>query len=86
MIGRDQRFSGAGFGGDLLVDALRRIDQAADSLGIAVVLLDVLDCGDPYRTARHQALYENYGFQPLLSKPTRLFLPLRVIRELMTEP
>ncbi len=86
MIGRDQRFSGAGFGGDLLVDALLRIDQAADSLGIAVVLLDVLDCGDPYRTARHQALYENYGFQPLLSKPTRLFLPLRVIRELMTEP
>ena len=42
MIGRDQRYSGSGFGADLLVDALRRIAQAADSLGIAVVLLDVL--------------------------------------------
>ena len=83
MIGRDQRYSGAGFGADLLVDALRRIAQAADSLGIAVALLDLLDCGDPDRTARRQALYESYGFQPLPSSPTRLFLPLNTIRELM---
>ncbi len=85
MIGRDQRYSGAGFGGDLLVDALRRINQAADSLGIAVALLDVLDCGDPQRTARRKALYESYGFQPLPSNPTRLFLPLHAIRELIAE-
>jgi hypothetical protein len=85
MIGRDQRYSGAGFGGDLLVDALRRIAQAADSLGIAVVLLDVLDCGDSHRTARRKALYESYGFQSLPSNPTRLFLPLNAIRNLMAE-
>ena len=85
MIGRDQRYSGGGFGGDLLVDALRRINQAADSLGIAVSLLDVLDCGDPQRTARRKALYESYGFQPLPSNPTRLFLPLNAIRELIAE-
>ena len=52
MIGRDQRYRGAGFGADLLVDALRRIVQASDALGISVVLLDVLDCGDTGRTAR----------------------------------
>ena len=85
MIGRDQRYSGAGFGSDLLVDALHRIARAADSLGIAVALLDVLDCGDPHRTARRQALYESYGFQPLPSMPTRLFLPLSTIRELVQE-
>jgi hypothetical protein len=84
MIGRDQRYSGAGFGGDLLVDALRRIAQAADSLGIAVALLDVLDCGDPARTTRRKALYQSYGFQPLPSNPIRLFLPLTAIAELMT--
>jgi ribosomal protein S18 acetylase RimI-like enzyme len=83
MIGRDQRHSGSGFGADLLVDALRRIAQAADSLGIAVVLLDVLNCGDPGRTARRQSLYESYGFQPLPSNPSRLFLSLNVIRELL---
>ena len=85
MIGRDVRFSGAGFGADLLVDALRRIAQAADSLGIAIALLDVLDCGDPHRTARRQVLYESYGFQPLSSNPNRLFLPLKAIRELIAE-
>ena len=85
MIGRDQRYSGSGFGADLLVDALRRIAQAADSLGIAVVLVDVLDCGDPERTARRQALYESYGFQPLPSNPTRLFLPINAIRELIAD-
>lgn len=85
MIGRDQRYSGAGFGGDLLVDALRRIALAAESLGIAVALLDVLDCGNSARTARRKALYESYGFQPLPSNPSRLFLPLKTIRQLMTQ-
>ena len=85
MIGRDQRYSGAGFGGDLLADALLRIARAADSLGIAVALLDVLDCGDPNRTARRQELYESYGFQPLPSNPSRLFLPLVTIRELIKD-
>src|SRR5690606_9148302 len=35
MIGVDQRYQGKGYGGDLLVDALIRIDKAADHLGIA---------------------------------------------------
>ena len=85
MIGRDQRYSGQGFGSDLLVDALRRITQAADVIGLAVVLLDVLDCGDPERTARRQSLYQSYGFQPLPSNPTRLYLPLATVRNLMSE-
>jgi GNAT superfamily N-acetyltransferase len=85
MIGRDQRYSGQGFGSDLLVDALRRITQAADVIGLAVVLLDVLDCGDPERTARRQSLYQSYGFQPLHSNPTRLYLPLATVRKLMAE-
>ena len=85
MIGRDQRYSGQGFGSDLLVDALRRITKAADVIGLAVVLLDVLDCGDPERTARRQSLYQSYGFQSLPSNPTRLYLPLATVRKLMAE-
>ena len=85
MIDRDQRYRGAGFGADLLVDALQRIVQASDALGIAIVLLDVLNCGDPGRTAMREVLYESYGFQPLPSNPTRLFLSPNVIRELLAE-
>lgn len=83
MIGRDRRYAGQGFGGDLLVDALRRIDRAADALGIAVVMLDVLDCGDPERVGRRKALYESYGFLPLPSNPLRLFMPLKTVRAMI---
>ncbi len=83
MIGRDRRYAGQGFGGDLLVDALRRIDHAAVALGIAVVMLDVLDCGDAARVARRQALYAAYGFMPLVSNPLRLFLPMKTVQELI---
>lgn len=85
MIGRDQKFRGGGFGADLLVDALRRIAMAADAIGVAVVMLDVLDCGDPGRVTRRKALYESYGFQALASNPLRLFLPVSVIRTLIAE-
>lgn len=85
MIGRDQKFRGGGYGGDLLVDALRRIAVAADAIGIAVIMLDVLDCGDPERVARRKALYENYGFQSLASNPLRMFLPVSVVRKLVAE-
>ncbi len=83
MIGVDQRFAGRGYGGDLLVDALKRIVRAADALGIAVVLLDVLDDGDAARMAQRKALYEGYGFTPLPSNPLRLFLPLGTVRRLI---
>jgi ribosomal protein S18 acetylase RimI-like enzyme len=79
MIGVDQRFAGRGYGGDLLIDALKRIVRAADTLGIAVVMLDVLDDGDASLVARRKALYEGYGFAPLPSIPLRLFLPLGAI-------
>ena len=85
MMGRDERYRGSGIGGDLLVDALTRIARAADQIGLAVVMLDVLDCGDPERMARRQALYEGYGFTPLPSNPRRLFLPLATVRQLLEE-
>lgn len=82
MIGVDARYQGKGYGGDLLVDCLARIVHAADALGIAVVLLDVLDCGDPEQVARRQALYTGYGFTPLPSNPNRLFMPMATVRAL----
>ena len=80
MIGRDERFRGGGFGGDLLIDALVRIARAADHLGIAMVMLDVLDCGDAERTERRKALYESYGFRALAAEPLRMFLPMATLR------
>ena len=83
MIGRDRRHAGAAIGADLLVDALRRAARAADQVGIAVVVLDVLDCGDPFRTERRRELYAGYGFHPLSSRPSRMFLPMAAVRALV---
>ncbi|OWU82235.1 hypothetical protein ATO6_23000 [Oceanicola sp. 22II-s10i] len=85
MIGRDERYRGSSYGGDLLVDALSRIVAAADQIGISIVMLDVLDCGDPDRTVRRKALYESYGFQELTSVPLRMFLPIAVAAQLVDE-
>ena len=82
MIGVDQRFQGRGYGGDLLIDCLTRLAGVADALGMAVVVLDVLDCGDPEKVAKRLALYTSYGFEPLPSNRLRLFLPMATVRAL----
>lgn len=83
MIGVDSRHQGHGYGGDLLVDGLRRIASAAENIGIAVVMLDVLDCGDAARVAKRKALYESYGFTAIPSNTLRLFLPLATVLALL---
>ena len=83
MIAVDQRHSGQGYGGDLLADALQRIALVSERLGISVVVLDVLDDGNPDLTARRKKLYERYGFLPFRSNPLRMFLPVATIRTIM---
>lgn len=82
MIGVDRRFSGQGYGGDLLVDALTRIARAADEIGISVVMLDVLDCGNRDLVERRRKLYTSYGFTPLPSDELRLFMPMATVRSI----
>jgi len=83
MIGRDEKYKGQSYGAALLVDALRRIVSASDRVGISIVMLDVLDCGDKTKTGRRKALYEGYGFKPLKSNPMRMFLPIAAVRTLI---
>lgn len=83
MIGVDQRYAGQGYGGDLLVDALLRVARAAELLGIAVVVLDVLDDGNPHLVERRMRLYAGYGFQALPSNSLRMFLPVATIRQML---
>jgi len=85
MIAVDRRQAGKGLGGDLLVDALLRVTRVADELGIALVMLDILDDGDQTAVQRRKALYERYGFAPLTSDPLRMVLPVATIRTLVDE-
>jgi len=82
MIGRDLKFSGEGYGGDLLIDCLMRIARISDEIGTAIVMLDVPDCGDAQRTERRVKLYREYGFQTLEANPMRMFIPIATIKKM----
>jgi GNAT superfamily N-acetyltransferase len=82
MIGADRRSQGRGYGDDLLVDCLVRLAGAADALGIAVVLLDVFDCGDPPKGREAHGALHQHGFEPLPSNALWLFLPMATVRTL----
>lgn len=83
MMGRHVAHCKKGYGSALLVDALKRIARAADAIGVAVVMLDVFDCGDPEKIERRKALYGSFGFAPLPSNGLRMFLPMKTVRDLL---
>lgn len=71
----DIRFQGRGLGGILLVDALKRIRDLADQIGIHAVAVHALD-------VRAASFYKAHGFIPLLDDASHLFLPMATIRKL----
>lgn len=79
MMGVTQAAQGHGIGGLLLADALKGAYLASHRVGTAVVMLDVLDCGNPEAVARRQSLYDGYGFQALPSNPLRMFMPMATV-------
>ncbi|WP_204245743.1 hypothetical protein, partial [Paracoccus sp. S4493] len=79
MIGRDERYRGQSIGQDLLVDALYSIKRASKEMGLAIVMLDVLDCGDDVKVRNRIAIYTQFGFEPMESQPLRMFMQVRDI-------
>jgi ribosomal protein S18 acetylase RimI-like enzyme len=71
----DLQFQGKGLGGILLVDALKRVRDTADSIGIHAVTVDALD-------TRAKRFYEAHGFHKLRDDEFHLFLPMATIRKL----
>ena len=86
MMGVTSSAQGQGLGSLLLTDALKGAYIASHRVGTTVVLLDVLDCGNPADVARRQTLYEGFGFQCLPSHPLRMFLPIATIAQMYKEP
>ena len=78
LLGRlavDRSVQGKGLGEFLLVDALKRVAAASQTIGVHAVLVDAL-----HEAAA--AFYAAYGFVPLVDRPLTLFLPLATVRRL----
>jgi GNAT superfamily N-acetyltransferase len=78
LLGRlavDKRSQGQGLGEHLLLDAMRRIVQTANEIGIHAIEVDAID-----ETAKQ--FYLKYGFTELADNPRHLYIPLAKVRRL----
>ena len=78
LLGRlaiDQACKGQGLGQFLLLDALYRSLQAAESIAAMAVVVDAKD-------AAAAAFYQRYGFVQLSASEGRLFLPMKTVAAL----
>lgn len=73
----DERYKGKGFGEWLLVDALRKLLAASESVAFPVVIVDAKD------GAKH--FYERYGFQAFQDAEYKLFITIADIRASLSE-
>ena len=74
-LGVDRRRSGQGLGSALLIDALRRVRVASDTLAVYAVVVDAKD-------ERARAYYKRFDFIELPDSAKRLFLPMSTINDL----
>lgn len=68
----DNRYQGKGLGEWLLIDALRKLLLASDSVAFPVVIVDAKD------GAKH--FYERYGFQAFQDAENKLFITISDVR------
>ncbi|MBK8066027.1 MAG: GNAT family N-acetyltransferase [Betaproteobacteria bacterium] len=79
LLGRlavDQSTKGQGLGEHLLLDALRRSLAHADQIAAMAVVVDAKD-------EAAAAFYRHYGFGTLQAQPSRLFVPMRSVAQLL---
>ncbi len=81
MIAVDRRYQGQGLGRILLADALKHAVAAADQIGLKAVGLDVIEDGGPEAAEKRRAFYAAMGFQPLPSRPLRMFISIETVRK-----
>ena len=83
MFGVDRKVQEQGLGRVLLADALNRAASVSEQIGLAVVVLDVLDDGDEKAFEKRHRFYESAGFIAFPSQPSRMFIPMGTILRLL---
>ncbi|MGI9487325.1 MAG: GNAT family N-acetyltransferase [Geminicoccaceae bacterium] len=73
MIGVHIEYQGQGIGRVLMADARQRVEDISKQIGLAVLVLDVLKDGNPDAVEKRRQFYVARGYQPLPSRPERMF-------------
>ncbi len=72
----DESMRGQGLGGDLLFHALQTAVQSSETIGVYAVDVFAID-------ENAKLFYEKFGFQPLNDDSFHLFLPVKLVRQLI---
>ncbi|MFD1694463.1 GNAT family N-acetyltransferase [Roseibium aestuarii] len=83
QIAVDRRAQGCGLGGILLHHVFEKACVIAADVGCRAVLLDVMSDGGPEAFQRRKDWYVAFGFRSFASRPSRLFMTLRQIRQIV---
>ena len=73
----DKRYKGQGFGEWLLVDALKRLLDASDSVAFPLVVVDAKDGASEF--------YKKFGFLTFLDENNKLFITIDSVRKTFKE-
>jgi GNAT superfamily N-acetyltransferase len=80
LLGRlavDQRYRGRGVGEFLVVHTLQRALAQSSRIAAAAVVVDAID-------EQASRFYRHFGFMPFPDRPSRLFLPMKMISNLFS--
>jgi len=72
----DESMQGQGLGGDLLFHALLTAAKISEHVGVYAVDVFAIN-------AKAAAFYQRFGFLPLNDDPFHLFLPVKLVRQLL---
>ncbi|EMA4784010.1 GNAT family N-acetyltransferase [Providencia huashanensis] len=65
-----------GYGGVVLIDAVKRIIAAAEDMPVPMIIVDA-------KNTKAKKWYEGYGFKSLPNQPNRLFMPVKAARDML---
>ncbi|MFA0030571.1 GNAT family N-acetyltransferase [Vibrio breoganii] len=68
----DERYKGKGLGEWLLIDSLRKLLAASDSVGFPIIIVDAKDGAKDF--------YERYGFRAFQDAENKLFITIADVR------
>ncbi|MEZ9628959.1 GNAT family N-acetyltransferase, partial [Vibrio breoganii] len=68
----DEQYKGKGFGEWLLIDSLRKLHAASDSVGFPIIIVDAKDGAKDF--------YERYGFRAFQDAENKLFITIADVR------
>lgn len=78
-----QSAQGKGLGSILMHHVFEKANTIADKAGCFAIVLDVMSDGDESAIQRRHDWYTAFGFQPFASTPSRMFMTLKQVRELV---